>query len=173
MKENNYAFIDGNNLYLGAQSQGIKLDYRVFRLYLKNKLSVSNAFLFIGYNSQNTELYTMLQQSGYVLVFKPTIPYLENGKVMMKGNVDAELVLSAAAEQYAFYDRAVIVSGDGDFGCLMHFLDRKKKLLKIITPTEDYSALLKPYGKYIQMLRSICTNTVGQKNTGIRGRSKP
>jgi hypothetical protein len=29
---NNYAFIDGNNLYLGVRSQGWKLDYKKFRL---------------------------------------------------------------------------------------------------------------------------------------------
>lgn len=34
-RENNktYAFIDGNNLYLGAKSQNIELDYRKLRLY--------------------------------------------------------------------------------------------------------------------------------------------
>ena len=35
MKENVYAFIDSQNLNLGVRSQGWKLDYGKFRLYLK------------------------------------------------------------------------------------------------------------------------------------------
>lgn len=36
-KPKNYAFIDGNNLYLGAKTQGIKFDYRSLRFYLRDK----------------------------------------------------------------------------------------------------------------------------------------
>jgi len=36
-EENNYAFIDSNNLNLGIQSLGWKLDFRRFRRYLKEK----------------------------------------------------------------------------------------------------------------------------------------
>lgn len=45
-KTKNYAFIDGNNLYLGAKSQGIKVDYRKLRLYLTHKFNVAKAFYF-------------------------------------------------------------------------------------------------------------------------------
>jgi len=34
-QENNFAFIDSQNLNLGIQSLGWKLDYRRFRIYLK------------------------------------------------------------------------------------------------------------------------------------------
>lgn len=44
-KSKNYAFIDGNNLYLGAKSQGIKLHYGDLRLYLKNRLNADKVFL--------------------------------------------------------------------------------------------------------------------------------
>jgi len=62
----------------------------------------------------------------------------------MKGNVDAELVLNAAAIEYNNYDKAVIVTSDGDFACLMNYLEEKGKLAKIITPTEKYSKLWNP-----------------------------
>ena len=55
-----YAFIDGNNLYLGAKSQGINLHYGDLRLYLKNRLEVDKTFLFIGYNPDNASLYKTL-----------------------------------------------------------------------------------------------------------------
>ena len=155
-EKKNYAFIDGNNLYLGAKSQAVSLDYGKLRKYLRQKFNVDKAFLFIGYDATNTGLYSMLQKCGFILVFKPTIPYTdESGVRTMKGNVDAELVLHAAAIEYGNYDKAVIVSGDGDFACLMRFLEKNDKLEKIITPNNRYSKLLKPFNRYILPLRSI------------------
>src|SRR5690606_8849749 len=114
----NYAFIDSQNLNLGVRSLGWSLDYKKFRLYLKNKYNVQEAYLFIGKTEGNQDLYTNLQQAGYILVFKPTIAYFEHGKKTMKGNVDAELVLYASAKLFNSYRKAIIVSGDGDFYCL-------------------------------------------------------
>ena len=75
MKENNYAFIDGNNLYLGAKNQGINVDYRKLRLYLKNKLKVERAFIFVGYDKSRKKMYAMLERSGFELIFKPAVFY--------------------------------------------------------------------------------------------------
>jgi len=57
-----FAFIDSQNLNLGVRSQGWKLDWRKFRQYLRNKYSVKEAYLFIGYKPGNEALYTNLQQ---------------------------------------------------------------------------------------------------------------
>lgn len=90
-KHNNYAFIDSQNLNLSIRDQSWILNFRKFRIYLKDKYSVSKAFLFIGYVPENQDLYTNLQKAGYILIFKPTLKR-PDGKV--KGNVDAELVSS-------------------------------------------------------------------------------
>lgn len=153
--KSNYAFIDSQNLNLGVRSLGWKIDYRKFRLYLKNKHNVDQAFLFIGLVASNQNLYTQLQKAGFILVFKPTIRYFENGKETVKGNVDAELVLHAAAIQYQNYRRAIIVSGDGDFACLAEFLAEKDKLSHIITPNAKYSQLLRPFSSYIVRLDQL------------------
>jgi len=109
--QDNYAFIDSQNLNLSIRQLGWVLDFAKFRVYLKDKLGVSKAFVFLGYVPQNQGLYTNLQKQGYILIFKPTLT-LPSGKV--KGNVDAELILHAMIE-YDNYDKAVIVTGDGDF----------------------------------------------------------
>jgi uncharacterized LabA/DUF88 family protein len=140
--KNNYAFIDSQNLNLAIQDQGWKLDFGRFRKYLADKYAVVRAFLFIGYVSTNEALYANLQKQGYILIFKPTL-VLGGGRV--KGNVDAELVLQAMIE-YANYEKAVIVSGDGDFHCLIKYLRDKKKLEKLIIPNRDtYSSLLRKF----------------------------
>ena len=156
MINQNYAFIDGNNLYLGAKSQNISLNYGKFRKYLRDKMSIDKAFLFIGYDPKNIKLYQNLKKYGFTIIFKPTVKFTNtDGSQLMKGNVDAELVLYAAAIEYSHYNKAVIVSSDGDFACLIKFLDEKNKILKIITPTSKYSKLLKPFVQYILPLKVI------------------
>jgi uncharacterized LabA/DUF88 family protein len=168
----NYAFIDSQNLNLGVRSLGWPVDYKKFRLYLKNKYNVEKAFMFIGLASNNQQLYTQLQVAGFILVFKPTVQYFEKGKQTVKGNVDAELVLHAAAIEYRNYDKAIIVSGDGDFACLIEYLAEKNKLLHVLTPTHHYSKLLKPYAEYIVEL-SLLSKSLEYKKAGIGDRSKP
>ena len=167
-----FAFIDSQNLNLGVRSLGWQVDYKKLRLYLRNKYSVERAFMFIGLVSNNQKLYTKLQAAGFILVFKPTVRYFENGKETVKGNVDAELVLHAAAIEYPNYDKAIIISGDGDFACLVEFLDDKGKLLHVFTPNNKYSKLLRPYSKYIVELSQL-KSSLEHKKTGIGGRSKP
>lgn len=143
-KENNYAFIDSNNLNLGVQSLGWKLDFKRFRRYLKEKYRVKTAYLFIGYIPANQPLYSSLQKSGYVLIFKPTIPDQDGN---LKGNVDANLVLQAMID-YKNYDRAIIITSDGDFYCLVEYLYQNNKLEKVISPyTKNCSVLLKKSAK--------------------------
>lgn len=169
-----YAFIDSQNLNLGVKSQGWTLDFAKFRRYLTDKYHVSEAFLFIGMVTGNQPLYTYLQKAGYVCVFKPTLERVEGKKAIIKGNVDAELVLHTMIE-YKHYDKAIIVSGDGDFHCLIQYLDEKGKLQYVITPNKKYSRLLREFSRYIVRIDWLRNSLelMKIKKTGISGRSKP
>jgi len=168
-----YAFIDSNNLYLGLKSQGWKLDWRKFRQYLRHKYNVNKAYIFIGQVAGNEPLYTFLQECGYVLIFKPTLEQIDKGKIKIKGNVDAELVLHTMI-QYENYQKAIIVSGDGDFYCLIDFLQKKNKLLKILVPTKRFSSLLRRFNRKNFITRiDLLKKALELKKTGIRVRSKP
>jgi hypothetical protein len=72
-KENNYAFIDSQNLNLGISKLNWKLDFEKFRVYLKEKYKVSQAFLFIGFIPENQNLYLSLKEDNYILIFKPIL----------------------------------------------------------------------------------------------------
>ncbi|MCK5510558.1 NYN domain-containing protein [Candidatus Parcubacteria bacterium] len=126
----NYAFIDSQNLNLEIQRLGWKLDFKRFKVYLKDKYKAEKVFLFIGYIKENKVLYRFLKKCGYILIFKQIIKD-NNGKI--KGNVDAELVLQSMIE-YNNYDKAIIVSSDGDFNCLIKYLLKKNKLLVLLAP---------------------------------------
>ncbi|MFY9813725.1 MAG: NYN domain-containing protein [Dehalococcoidales bacterium] len=138
IKANNYAFIDRQNLNLSIRAQGRVLDFARFRVYLADKYGIAKAFIFVGYLSENQPLYSSLQKDGYSMVFKPTLLLPEGG---VKGNVDAELVLHAMIE-YANYNKALIVTGDGDFYCLVEYLLKQDKLLNLMIPNQKkYSSL--------------------------------
>lgn len=148
----NYAFIDSQNLNIGIQSQGWKLDWAKFRKYLKDQYGVEKAYLFIGQVTGQEELYEKLTSKGYELVFKQTTEYKVDGKVTVKGNVDAELVLYAAAKTYRHYYQAIIVSGDGDFYCLAEYMKDQGKLGHILVPNQKYSKSLNDFESYIVRL---------------------
>jgi len=159
MKQGNYAFIDSQNLNLGVQKMGWKMDWRKFRQMLLEKYGVTKAFMFIGHMPEHEDMYLQMHDLGYLVVLKPTQdltkphaeekPLLEGEeKKPVKGNIDADLVLWAMKEVQN-YDKAIIVSGDGDFYSLAEYLEEQNKLLHIMTPNWQYSQLLNRFETYI------------------------
>lgn len=135
-----YAFIDSQNVNLTIRKSGWKLDWRKFRIYLTEHYGVIRAYLFLGYLPQNQDLYQSLQKAGYILIFKPILEYADG---TIKGNCDAELVLQAMID-WEEYQKAVVVTGDGDFYCLIDWLNKHDKLEMLLVPDRlKYSALFK------------------------------
>lgn len=128
--QTNHAFIDGNNLHLTMVNVGWALDYRRFRVYLRDKYHITEAYYFIGKVLGNELLYSNLESYGYNLVFKPTLRIPGKG---YKGNCDAELVLEVM-KRLDEYDKAVIVTSDGDFRCLVEYLLQVGKLERVLAP---------------------------------------
>jgi len=166
-RENNYAFIDSQNLNLGVRSQGWVLDFIRFRVFLRDKYNVDKAFLCIGHVDGNESLYAFLQNAGYICIFKPTLEIKESGKIKTKGNVDAEMVLYSMIE-WNNYDKAVIVSGDGDFYCLIKHLLENKKLRKVIVPNYHFSSLIRKFGNNIVNIQMF-KDKLKFKNRPLRG----
>lgn len=183
-EKGNFAFIDSQNLNLGTQKAGFKLDWHKFRQLLKDKYGVTRAYLFIGYMVEHEDMYKQLYDQGFLVVLKPTVTinmtpeeiesHKKNEEHLVKGNVDAELVMYAMKEM-PNYKQAVIVSGDGDFYCLAEYMEKKGRLAAIMTPNWQYSSLLKPYEKYIvriDQLKAQLAYRNGYKNKNNNNRNK-
>lgn len=168
-QENNFAYIDGANLYRGIESLGWQMNYQRFRVWLSEKYSVKTAYLFLGLIPKYKDLYKYLQESGFTLVFKEVV-YDEEGKP--KGNCDADLVLQVARDVYEEKaERAVIVASDGDYASTISFLIEKKKLITILSPrnADKCSILLKRTGAdiaYIDDQRTILKIIQNEKAPG-------
>jgi uncharacterized LabA/DUF88 family protein len=168
-----YAFIDSQNLNVSVQKFGWKMDWKKFRQFLSDEYGVTKAFMFIGYVPEYESLYEQMHDAGYAVVLKPTFdltrPQLEmmseedaarfakpggtddETKKPVKGNVDAELVLWAMKEMSS-YEQAIIVSDDGDFYCLVEYLESKGRLKALLAPSAHYSSLYNRYEKYVTRL---------------------
>lgn len=163
-KPNNYAFIDSQNLNLGTQKIGWKMDWSKLRKWLSDNYGVTQAYMFIGYMPDNESLYEQMYDHGFLVVLKPTLEIRNvstdsnpkeskekstEEKPTVKGNIDTDLVLYAMKE-LPNYDKAVIITGDGDFFSLVEYLIEQKKLLKLLTPNRRYSTLFKDFESYIE-----------------------
>lgn len=132
-------YIDGNNLYRSAKELNFDIDYKRFRNWLRQKYNPSNVYIFIGLVPERVKYYEYLQSCGYILVFKQTISVGEK----IKGNCDAELVLKSVSDFYTkAYDSCILVTGDGDFGCLVEFLKNEGVLERVLAPDENKCSIL-------------------------------
>lgn len=138
-KENNFAYIDSQNVYKGTKRDlGWEIDWVRFRAYLQHKYRVTQAYLFIGFMPEHNDIYDGLQKAGFILKFKPVLP---NGEGGVKGNIDADLVLQTMID-YPHYDKAVLVSSDGDFYSLARYLNDNKKLSAVLSPYRKTCSVL-------------------------------
>lgn len=140
-KENNFAYIDGANLHKGIQELGWRLDYRRFRVWLKEKYGITRAYIFLGLVPKHKDIYTNLQEAGFTLIFKETT-YDDDGKV--KGNCDVDLTIKMVVDYFEKnLNKAVLVSGDGDYASLVKFLKEKGAFYSIVSPNNKCSFLLR------------------------------
>lgn len=146
MKNNkNYAFIDGQNLYMGTAKREVspwKINLARFRIYLNKKYNVEKAFYFLGFLDESQQsLYENIQSAGFILVFREHTSLMLGKK---KGNVDSDLIFNVMKKLYykEDFNKVVLVSGDGDYKQLVDFLITEKKLEKILFPDRNRASSL-------------------------------
>ena len=171
-KENNIAFIDGQNLHIGIMQNNWKIDHSRFRVYLKDKYHISEAYYFFGYISEEEQdLYSNLQKAGFIVVFKK---HNSNLATQKKGHVDTDIVFEAMKNliDNKDFDKIVLVSGDGDYKKLVEYLISKNLFEKILFPNKKFaSSLYKKLGsEYYDNLLNLKSYIeyvkIGQKEKG-------
>ncbi len=153
----NIAFIDGQNLRLGTTKCGIcskekNIDFKditykdcscgkawmvdmfKFRDYLKDNYNVTEAYYFLGFlNEDFQELYSELQKSGFIVVFREHSKGMTGTK---KGNVDTDIVFEMMKTliENNIFEKMILVSGDGDYKKTVDYLILKNKFERILFP---------------------------------------
>jgi uncharacterized LabA/DUF88 family protein len=156
--DKNFAFIDGQNLYMGTSQNGTtswSVDLIKFNIYLTKKYSCSKCYYYLGYvqDGQNAEkLYEEIQNAGFILVFR------QHNQAMLgkkKGNVDSDIIFNVMKRLYKKenFSKIVLVSGDGDYVSLVDFLVEENKFEKILFPNRKYASSL-----YKKLSNRYCVN---------------
>lgn len=126
-----YAFIDASNIIYGAKAEGWFIDQKKLFAYLKRKFKVSRAFFYYGKDSNDPKkekFLKKLDQFGYILRVKEIKRY---GK-KTKANCDVDLTMDMLLK-IKEYQRAIVLTGDGDFAPLLAYLLTQKKQIIIIS----------------------------------------
>jgi uncharacterized LabA/DUF88 family protein len=141
-KEQNLAFIDGQNLHLGTIQNNWKVDLKKFRIYLRDKYCITEAYYFLGYVSElEQDLYNNIQKAGFILLFKEHTDILNSHK---KGNVDTNIVFEVMKRlvEGDSFDQIILVSGDGDYKKLVDYLIKRNQFKKILFPNKKFASSL-------------------------------
>jgi len=143
---NNYAFIDGNNLHLTFVHLELPLDYKKLLSYLNKRHNVTTAYYFIGRIPKNQPIYDRLAAFGYSLKHREVSRkdaksaicpncgnMFEVEKSKTKCDCDADIALQVM-DEIDTYDKAIIISSDGDFDNLVKRLIKVDKLDMVLAP---------------------------------------
>jgi len=144
MKENidekNIAFIDGQNLHMWTASENWQIDFARFRIYLRDKFKVKYVYYYLWFlDASEQKLYTRLQKSGFILVFRE---HNANMKWKKKWNVDVDICFGMMKEFIENMDsKVILISGDWDYIKVVKYLIENNKFKKILFPNKRFSSL--------------------------------
>lgn len=142
-KEENIAFIDAQNLHLWTNSENWKIDFKKFRIYLKDKFNITEAYFFLWFlDETQQDLYKKVQKAWFIIEFREHSSHLKWKK---KWNVDVDIVFEIMKRiiEEKDFDKIVLVTWDWDYIKLINYLIWKNLLKKILFPNNKYSSLYK------------------------------
>ena len=146
---NNYAYIDGANLHFTYENLDWDIDYQKLLGHLRAKYGVIITYYFIGKTPNNQAIYDKLSSYGYNIRLKEPSPYdteevicTHCGEVVTpsekryKADIDSYLTMQVMSDMNAF-DKAVLITSDGDFDELVKRLLRQDKLRIVFAPCKE------------------------------------
>ena len=125
-----YAFVDAANIiYRDVELHPWKIDLKKLIKYLRERFGVSKVLYFGGIDDRNAtqiRLHEKMKTWGYELHLNPIKRFMnEQGKWYIKADVDSHMTFEMM-RLFRQYDRAIILTGDGDFYWVLKYLLENK-----------------------------------------------
>jgi len=129
IKHRTFAFIDLSNVFGGAESEKWEVDYRKLKRYLVTRYGVARAFVFGGTSNRpdRVELHEQLSRLGYEVLLVPTRRFSDGSS---KADVDSRMTFEIMRLEKE-YDKAIVLTGDGDFYWVLEYLLARKESTKL------------------------------------------
>ena len=141
-----YAFIDASNIHYGSKEAGFTVDYAKLRSYLTSRFSASRLFYFGAIDEMKEDdraFKAELLSLGYELKLV-RLKIFKDGK--KKADTDSRMTFEMM-KMFGEYDRAVVLSGDGDFYWVLEYLkDVKEKVWLLGMASRTARDLTKLFG---------------------------
>ena len=165
----NYAFIDGTNLHLTFVYLQQSLNYQKLRNYLAKRHNVTEVYYFIGFIKGRSGDYQELESYGYTMKFRTPVfhrvdPIIcqycsreaVSGGRKRKCDCDADIAFQLI-DDIDNYDKAILISSDGDFDNVVKKLITLDKLKLILAPCRDgcFDLLVSVAGERMQYLNEL------------------
>lgn len=128
-------FIDGANMFYAQRKMGWHIDYRKVYEFYASQAQVYNAFYYTSVTNPPDPgmegFLRALTGMGYTVRRKVVKEILdqETGQTIRKANLDIEIVIDMLTTAQLF-DRAVLISGDGDFERAVEYLRGRGKRIE-------------------------------------------
>jgi len=155
-----YAFVDAANMiYRNQYVHSWTIDLKKLLTYLQHRYGVSRTLYYGGIDNRNrtqVQLYGKLAMWGYELRLNPVKRFVnDKGEWYLKADVDARMAFEAMKLQ-SEYDRAVLLTGDGDFFWLLEYLLQKKERVWLLAdPRKTAKELKKLIGSNFANLNNL------------------
>lgn len=118
--------------YMSAETVDLQKLIRFLRSKMKKLPAGSRAHKTIDSYVSRAKFYKKLQDFGYTLVLRPTKVYRQpDGSKRLKANCDLEMALSIIKD-IEKYERALVLTSDGDFLPVLKFVKHKKKDVMVL-----------------------------------------
>ena len=131
-------FIDGANLYQAARALGFDIDYRRLLTAFGAHGRLIRAYYYTALLDEQEyspirPLVDWLEYNGFTMVTKPLKEFTQaTGRRKYKGNMDVEIAVDIM-ELSPHLDHVVLISGDGDFRCLVEAVQRRGLRVTVIS----------------------------------------
>ena len=141
--KSNIAYIDNQNLYMATKDspEPWRIDLARFKVYLKDRYNCDEALLFMGaYDEEYERTYKLFGSFGYKLMFRLHDEVAHSKK---KGNVDTDVVFQMKHDfHHDAFEKAVLVSGDGDYFKTVNYLVEQGKFERVMLPSHKNASSL-------------------------------
>ena len=137
-----YAFIDASNIIYGCTRAEWKMDFEKLAKYLKTRYKIQRLLYYAGLDPENKKqlgFYEVLQRLGYETRLVPVKRFSDGSR---KGDVDARLTFEAM-KYFDDYNKAIFLTGDGDYYWLLEYLLEKGKKIKLMAHSKSTAQELK------------------------------
>lgn len=141
-----YVFVDASNIIYGARAEGWFIDQKKLLKYLKVKFGVSKAFFYYGKDSKNVKqqkFLKRLEEFGYILRVKEIKRY----GAKAKANCDVDLTMDVLLK-IKEYQRAIMLTGDGDFLPLIQYIVKQKKEVVVIASPKSTAREIREFVRH-------------------------